>query len=175
MRQTSVRFEVHSPAPLLQLVGSHLAPSVSDNGIRVTMAHEDGRVLVGGVGRYHVPNLVLQQKVAGQAEDTTKLGRACNAGHQTHGTTLAEATKNDALGWDSSVDFGLDQCVEDFLRAQHTGFVFRTVGEVAEVGNIVPSGHAHAHVHSDRDARCIGEDEFGIREFTLCPPLLREE
>jgi hypothetical protein len=65
--------------------------------------------------------------------------------------------------------------VEDFLRAYDTGFVVGAVGEVAEVGDVVPAGHAHAAVDCDGNAGCIGEDEFSFWELVLGAPLLREE
>jgi hypothetical protein len=175
MRQTRVRLEINTPAPLLQLVGRHLAPSILNNRIRIAMAHENRRVLVRRVGRNHLAHLILQQQVARQAENSAQLRRARHAGHQAHGTALAETAQHDALGGDSGVDLGLDEGVEDFLRAHDAGFVVGAVGEVAEVGDVVPAGHAHAAVDCDGDARRVREDELRVWELSLGTPLLREK
>jgi hypothetical protein len=69
----------------------------------------------------------------------------------------------------------LDEGVEDFLRAHDAGFVVGAVGEVAEVGDVVPARHAHAAVDCNGDAGRIGEDEFRIWELALGAPLLRKK
>jgi hypothetical protein len=174
VRQPSIRLEIHSPTPLLQLVGRHLTPRVPDNRIRIAVSHENWCSLVRRVRRDHRLQLVLQQQVARQAEDAAQLGRAGDAGHQAHSTTLRETSQNDALGRNAGIDLALDKGVEDFLRAQHAGFVVGAGRQVAHVGNVVPAGHAHAHVDGDWDARGIGEDELGFGEFVLGAPLFGE-
>lgn len=175
MRQTSIRLEIHSPAPLLQLVGRHLAPRIPDDRIRITVSHKDRRSLVRRVCRNHRLQLVPQQQVARETEDAAQLGWAGDTRHQAHCAALAETSKNDALGRDAGVNLALDQGVKDFLRAQHAGFIVGAGREITHVGNVVPAGHAHAHVDGDWDARGIGEDELGFGKFVLGAPLLGEE
>lgn len=175
VRQVSVRVEIDAPAPLAQLFGRHLAPGVPHDRIGVAVAHENRRVLVWRLGRHHVLDLVLEQQIARQAEDAAQLRRAGDTGHQAHGAALAEAAQHDALRRDARVDLVLDERVEDFLRAQHARLILAAVRQVAKVGDVVPSGHTHAHVDRDGNARCVGEDEFGLGELVAGAPLLGEE
>lgn len=139
------------------------------------MAHEDRRLLVRRIRRHEALDLALQEQIARKSKDPTQFRRIRDAGHQTHGSTLAETTEDDSLCWNAALDLVLNQCVEDLLTPQNARLVFTSVRQVAEVCDVIPARHAHPHVDRNGDVWGVGEDEFGLGEHRFASELFGEE
>ena len=162
MRQILIRPKIHLIPPTPQLLRRSLPPLRLNQRIDIAMAHKYRRLLVRGIGGYHIFEFGLEEEVAAQAEDAAEACRACDAREQAHCSALAEAAEDDALGGDAGFDFFGDEVVEDFLRAEYAGFVFGAVCAVAEFGDVVPTGIERWRVSVCPATRSLVSDRIDI-------------
>jgi len=73
--------------------------------------------------RNHVPQLGLEEQVAGQAKDAAQSLRTRDARHERGGAALAEAAEDDAVRGDAGCDLFGDERVEVRLGAFDAGLV----------------------------------------------------
>lgn len=81
-----------------------------DEGVRIPLAHEDGRVLVGlGPRGQHLAKGLAEQQPARERDDAGQLRLGGEAREDGHGGALGEAAEDDAVGGDALGDFLVDQ------------------------------------------------------------------
>lgn len=108
-------------------------------------------------------------------ENSAQLVRGGEAGKKRHSATLGETADDDAVAGNSLVHFLLDQAVEVFHAALDAGLVLGALVDVGEGEDVVPTGHAHAHVDSNGDRGGAREDEGDLFELVAAAPVLSEE
>jgi len=132
----------------LQHFCTQLSPFVRNYLIGITVTHEYGCIPVWVVCRDQVLDLLLQEQIATQTEDASKLTLICDPGEDRHGSTLREASYNYAICGYALSNFFVDEGVKVFLGVDDAFLVFCTIVQGAERLDIIPPWHAHAHILS---------------------------
>ena len=117
--RTVGNLRVHLPREVvahgLESIIALLAHGGSDHAVVDTMAHEDGGVLVGVLVGDELLELLGVKQPGGEADDAGELVFAGEAGEDGKSTALGEATDQDALRWDASINLSLDEALEVLL------------------------------------------------------------
>lgn len=109
------------------------------------MGHKDLCILVGLSFFLQVGKLVAQGEISRHGYDTANGEGEGEASVERGDGALGEAAEDDLGGGDAFVEFGLDEGGDGGAGLVEAGFVFLRE-EVAELGDVVPTGHAHAAV-----------------------------